>query len=130
MSILCSKSFILILVLFVFTTSLLIGCSDNQEVQEESLIESQADILYDYKTPYIGDNSKVGNILSNLNFPEGYRYESMALFTDAQPYKLQVNLITDNESGFPRSKFEFLSAVIFSLIGNLDEIQYTPKDEE
>ncbi|HHX59791.1 MAG TPA: hypothetical protein GX707_03485, partial [Epulopiscium sp.] len=36
----------------------------------------------------------------------------------------------DNESGFPRSKFEFLSAVIFSLIGNLDEIQYTPKDEE
>lgn len=118
-----SKSLIFLLIVSIFTTSFLIGCNPSKR------LETQADILYGYKTPYIGDNSKVANILSNLDFPQGYTYDSIVLLTDAEPYRLQINCITDNESDVPGDKFNFLSAIVFSLVGNLDEIQYTPKND-
>lgn len=51
---------------------------------------NSADTLYSWRTKYIGDNSAVGNIIYNLNFPEDMTYKQFALQTDSEPYEVTI----------------------------------------
>src|SRR5690606_36131385 len=59
------KPLIISLMLIILCTSFLIGCETKKE-------KTLADELYNYKTKYVGDNSKVGGIVSKLEFPKEY----------------------------------------------------------
>lgn len=84
--------------------------------------------LLQYKTRYVGDNSKVGNILSNLTVPKGVSSNGMELKTKKQPYGIVINYnVTDNSEIISGEKLDTLqfyknSAVIFSLVENVDNI--------
>ena len=42
--------------------------------------------IYEYKTKYVGDNSKVINILSNLKYPKETSYNSVQILSEKEPY--------------------------------------------
>ena len=80
--------------------------------------------IYEYKTKYVGDNSKVTNILSNLKYPKETSYNSVQILSEKEPYGILVKLNTN--SGKISEKNEFLknSAVLFALIENLSFVKY------
>ncbi len=54
--------------------------------------------FFSYKTPFVGNNSKVGGIISLLKFPSEINYNSFELFTKAEPYEITINLKTDTKT--------------------------------
>ena len=80
--------------------------------------------IYEYKTKYVGDNSKVTNILSNLKYPKETSYNSVQILSEKEPYRVLVKL--NINSGKIPEKNEFLknSAVLFALIENLSFVKY------
>lgn len=91
--------------------------------------------LYQNRTAYIGDNAKVGGILSSLDFPKELVYDGFELFTGSPPYSLAVHFKTDPttraacESG---QVFENIllknAALLFSLIENADSAAFVLDD--
>jgi beta-lactamase regulating signal transducer with metallopeptidase domain len=92
--------------------------------------KSYEETLYSYKTPYVGDNSKVSNIVQNLPLPEGYVYNGIELQTNKKPYGVTVkykheskNVVTlDGDSLY--NLLYRNSIIMFSLIENVDYIEF------
>lgn len=118
-----SKALILFLITSILGTAFLIGCDIKKE-------EDLRDRLYKNKTEYIGDNSKVGAIISNLEYPKGYKYKSMEIAADEKPNSLILNFELAEGKNLSMDAFRIQSAIIFSLIDNLDEIVYVPVKTE
>ena len=104
------KIIILLTVYIIFT-----ACGKSQNSEKN---------IYEYKTKYVGDNSKVINILSNLKYPKETSYNSVQILSEKEPYGILVKLNID--SGKIPEKNEFLknSAVLFALIENLSFVKY------
>ncbi len=90
--------------------------------------------LLNNKTDYVGNNSKVGGIISLLRFPENITYDSFELFTDSEPYAITVNLKTDTETvklygdEANQKQFEDNAIIMFALIGNVENIKFNIED--
>ncbi|SFH15008.1 protein of unknown function [Desulfotomaculum arcticum] len=85
--------------------------------------------MLQYKSPYIGDASNVSNLLNELPFGE-YK-NKISLDTEKEPYGLSADY---DLTQFHESDMDFIyktilrnSAVLFSLIENLDTIRYNIK---
>lgn len=104
------KIIILLTVCIIFT-----ACGKSQNSNKN---------IYEYKTKYVGDNSKVINILSNLKYPKETSYNSVQILSEKEPYGILVKL--NINSGKIPEKNEFLknSAVLFALIDNLSFVKY------
>ena len=104
------KIIILLTVCIIFT-----ACGKSQNSEKN---------IYEYKTKYVGDNSKVMNILSNLKYPKEASYYSVQILSEKEPYGILVKL--NINSGKIPEKNEFLknSAVLFALIENLSFVKY------
>ncbi|BAH08140.1 DUF5301 domain-containing protein [Clostridium kluyveri] len=91
--------------------------------------------IYKYRTPYVGDNSKVLNIINSLPVPETLHHRKIQLFTDKKPYGIQITYETTNDvkESFLRKEnqliFDENAAIIFSLVGNADYIDFVLKTE-
>lgn len=77
--------------------------------------------IWKHRTPYIGNNTAVGNIISGLGLSDVLTYHDFALQTTTQPYGVTVNYMAD--SGFtPDANLEqeFLhnAMLLFSLVEN------------
>lgn len=103
---------------------------------EEDIDRGKMNELYKLKGTYIGDNSNVRNIINLLAFNEELIYDGIELFTDEEPYGLQVNF-----KGDPDKKEEYInnsrdyvfrpqSLILFALIDNLEYIQYAIDSDE
>ncbi len=85
--------------------------------------------LYNYKTEYVGDNSKVGTILNNL-FTDDLAYDTFELKTDKAPYGIIVNMknsindLTEQQ----HNKVNLNISIMFSLIGNVENITLKHSD--
>jgi beta-lactamase regulating signal transducer with metallopeptidase domain/ketosteroid isomerase-like protein len=90
--------------------------------------------LLQNKTEYVGNNSKVGAIISLLTFPKNIVYDSFELFTDSEPFAITVNLKTDTEtrnlySGEAnQQQFKDNAIIMFALIGNVEYINFNLDD--
>ena len=104
------KIIILLIVCVIFT-----ACGKSQNSNKN---------IYEYKTKYVGDNSKVINILSNLKYPKEASYNSVQILSEKEPYGILVKL--NINSGKIPEKNEFLknSSVLFALIENLSFVKY------
>ncbi len=86
--------------------------------------------LFNHRTEYVGDNSKVVNIASSLAYPDGSTYDSVVLHTDARPYGVEVHLNVDaagKEDEFYQARFIAFrerAELLFALIGNLDRVDF------
>ncbi|ACL74816.1 DUF4825 domain-containing protein [Ruminiclostridium cellulolyticum] len=93
-----------------------------------------ADYLFENKTPYVGNNSKVLHIIDNLQFGN-YRGE-VSLQTEKIPYGVTVNYDFQNlvKEDYQKAKieneerlklaFKRNAAMMFCLIENLDKITF------
>jgi len=87
-----------------------------------------------YKTEYVGNAPKVGNIIYLLAFPEKVSYDHFELYTDSVPYAVTVYLMTDTQTinyyaqTLDQSLFEKNAIIMFSLIGNVDYINFNLTD--
>lgn len=115
------KPLIISLILVILCTSFLIGC----ETKEEN---TWADELYSYKTKYVGDNSKVGGIVSKLEFSKECSYKSMEILSKEKPYGLKL-YFNGNANEANIDDFKFDSAILFSLIDNLDHVIYIVEED-
>lgn len=84
--------------------------------------------LYDFKTKYVGDNSKVGNIVSNIEFNEDYNFEKIKIMSEEKPYGLIIYLSEEIKKE-DQYEFELDSLMIFSLIENLEYIKFSNEKE-
>ena len=81
--------------------------------------------IYDYKTKYVGDNSKVINILSNLKYPKEVNYNSVQIISEKEPYGILVKLNVNSEKVPEKNDFFKNTVVMFALIENLSFVKYT-----
>ena len=80
--------------------------------------------IYEYKTKYVGDNSKVINILSNLKYPKETSYNSVQILSEKEPYGILVKLNINSRKIPEKNEFLKNSAVLFALIENLSFVKY------
>lgn len=103
--------------------------------EEEKPINT-AEKLFEYKTAYVGNASKVGNIICLLDYPEKLNYDSFELDTDNVPYGVTINLTADPEPrkyytrAWQQAPFEKNALIMFALIGNVDYINFKLQDGE
>ena len=106
----------------IFYTSMLIvlivlsGCSQNAD--------SKADI-FQYKNSYVGDNSAVGNIVSQLAYSN--ELKQISLHTKEQPYgiTLEYNDITAKNADKEIKETVIANATyLFALIQNVDWVTF------
>lgn len=95
---------------------------------------SKAEQLLQYKTEYVGNAAKVGNIIMQLDYPDHIFYDHFELDTDSPPYGVTVHLKTDPEtfnnftSNIKEPPFMRNAIIMFSLIGNADHINFNLSD--
>lgn len=92
----------------------------NGEIREELL-----DALTKNRTPYVGDNSKTGALISALPVPSTLNYRGeFALQTKSEPYSLRFEYEMTRDS-IPQEDLDmiyFNAVMLFYAIGNVDEI--------
>ena len=119
------KNKVKILVSVIIITAIgLIGCNRilNKNVNDNAKVE-----MYDfmqYKGSYVGDNSAVGNIISNLPISE--YVSKFSLQTSNKPYGV-TNYYKKNKNLDYKNVNEILeknAVVLLSLIGNADIIKF------
>ena len=81
-----------------------------------------------YKTDYVGDNVKVGGILSLLDYPSGFTFDHFELQTAAEPYGVTVFLSGSDGKAFDstetRVRFMQNAAILMSLVKNADFVHF------
>lgn len=93
------------------------------------VISPQMDRVYQTKTPYVGNASAVGQVVSAGRFDWLGDY-TMELQTSAQPYRLTLNFSDPQSSQafHPQDLYQDMAAAL-AVIGNLDEIECAFQDE-
>lgn len=87
-----------------------------------------AEALFKYKTAYVGDNSKVVNLINNLPFAE-LRGE-VSLQTQSAPYGVTVEYnfsVVNTDTRQVESTFRDNAVVMFALIDNVDDITFVAR---
>ncbi len=87
--------------------------------------EALFDALTENRTPYVGDNVKVGALLDALPLPPTLnRVEGFSLQTVEEPYSLRFDyeMSMDHYTGEDQDMLHFNAAMLFYAIGNVEEI--------
>lgn len=104
----------IVFILILSIMSLVFVSCGNKKIVEKS--------LYDYKTDYVGDNTKVVHIIKKLPYKDGVTVTSTQLLTDKEPYGIQIFI--ENSQSLDMEDLFKNTVVSFALIGNLDTIEY------
>lgn len=131
-----SKDLLILLVVTMLGTSFLTGCDTKEDLTNDQ--ENLTDKLYKNKTEFIGDNSKVSGLVSSLEYPKGYEYDYIEIVAededdDQRDNQLSILFKEDNNRNSKyahENEFVTQSAILFSLIGNLDHIEYISQEED
>jgi hypothetical protein len=112
--------------------------SNPKGVNDTSNERQYAERLFEYRTPYVGDNSAVANIVRLLSFPPGVDYDHIELQTASEPYGVdvyfnvtpEVKAFYDNDSPEPdkMKTFRVNACIMLSLIKNAYKITFCLDD--
>lgn len=108
--------------------SLMLNPGEKSQITTEELQETPV--------VYVGNNSDVGKILSELSFPDDLNYNGFELDTAQPPYGITVNFLTDTEiknfyiDASNQLSLEQNAAIMFSRISNVDIIHFNFDDGE
>lgn len=81
-----------------------------------------AETIIQYKTAYVGDNSKVVNLLRSL--PYATFVKEVSLKTDAKPYEITVQYVFSSDSKPIPDTMQNNAIIVFSLVGNADAVNF------
>ena len=120
----CSAILLLVVVVVVLRFS---SPTKTTDTFSQDINGYNAEKLYEYKTLYLGDASKVGNLVSNLPFAQYKR--GISLQTDSQPYEVTVNYkIKPGELSNVNQQLAKNAAVVFSLVQNVEGVIFSLDD--
>ena len=113
--------------------ALVVGCTANPKSPQDSSQSLYSGYLIDQlmknKTLYVGNASKVGGLVGGTPMPKGFKWNGMALQTNAQPFGATFNYImNDSIQGINGEVFHRNSILLLSLIDNVDIITYSIVD--
>ena len=91
-----------------------------------SLVDAAETEIKELYTDYIGDAPTVAAIAQSLPYPAGYRYASIELQTEKEPYELHIYL--SGEGPFEMDDFLKCADYAFDHIGNLSIILFLSED--
>lgn len=94
----------------------------------QSTANNSSESLEEYRTEYVGDNSKVIKIASLQDYPTAYRYEHIEIQSDEKPYELRIFLKVSNASSAVDTDLQKNRDSIFDLIANLDHLTFVDAD--
>ena len=83
--------------------------------------------LYDFKTDFVGDNTKVSQIVSKEVYPKNLKTGEIKILSDKEPYGLKI--FCKNYKDLEREDLFKNAAITFALIKNLDNLYYVDEDE-
>lgn len=83
--------------------------------------------LYDFKTDFVGDNTKVSQIVSKEIYPKNLKTGEIKILSEKEPYGLKV--FCKNYKDLEREDLFKNAAITFALIKNLDNLYYVDEDE-
>lgn len=82
----------------------------------------RSDSLYNYRTNYVGDNTKVSQIVSNQDYPKDFEVGAIEILSSKSPYGLKF--FVKDTSNIKREDLFKNAITSFALIKNLDRIYY------
>jgi len=126
-------AFQLVIIVLIAVSAVCVGLAANPRNNSRALDSFTANLLQ-YRTEYIGDNSKVGGIINTLEYPDKITYDSFALHTESPPLAVTVNLDTDAQTrnfytgALHEGPFRKNAILMFSLIHNVEYITFVLDD--
>ena len=117
------KKKVLAIMLVAMSIMLISACGKKEKLYE-------IPDLSQYKTDYVGDSSKVINIVSGQEYPEGYSYDSIEIQSETEPYGLTVFLKDELSAVKLEDELQVNADMTFDLIGNLGTIDYKTADSK
>ena len=84
--------------------------------------------LYDFKTDFVGDNTKVSQIVSKEAYPKNFETGEIKILSDKEPYGLKV--FCKNFENIEKEDLFKNAAISFALIKNLDNLSYVDAEEK
>ena len=84
--------------------------------------------LYDFKTDFVGDNTRVSQIVSKEVYPKNLKTGEIKILSDKKPYGLKV--FCKNYKDLERENLFKNAAITFALIKNLDNLSYVDAKEK
>ena len=117
------KKKVLAIMLVTMSIMLISACGKKEKLYE-------IPDLSQYKTDYVGDSSKVINIVSGQEYPEGYSYDSIEIQSETEPYRLTVFLKDEPSAAKLEDELQVNADMTFDLIGNLGTIDYKTADSK
>lgn len=100
---------------------------EGQWVLEHDYTAIDYETLWENRTDYIGDNSKVSHIAGNLPYPDFITYEGISIQSSKEPYELTIRLSADSEEALDSIDLKLTNTwdkILYSLIGNLGGRRY------
>ena len=89
----------------------------------------RADDLYQLRTPYIGNNVAVANVVGSFQLNEVLGPYTIELQTNQEPYGIILHLEQDLSSGITERYLKEVSSLILALIDNAGYVAYTTPSE-
>ena len=117
------KKKVLAIMLVTMSIMLISACGKKEKLYE-------IPDLSQYKTDYVGDSSKVINIVSGQEYPEGYSYDSIEIQSETEPDGLTVFLKDEPSAAKLEDELQVNADMTFDLIGNLGTIDYKTADSK
>ena len=89
----------------------------------------RADDLYQLRTPYVGNNVAVANVVGSFQLDEVLGPYTIELQTSQEPYGIILHLEQDLSSGITERYLKEVSSLILALIDNAGYVAYTTPSE-
>lgn len=84
--------------------------------------------LYDFKTDFVGDNTRVSQIVYRQAYPKNFETGEIKILSDKEPYGLKV--FCKNFEDIEKEDLFKNAATTFALIKNLDNLSYVDAEEK
>lgn len=84
--------------------------------------------LYDFKTDFVGDNTKVSQIVSKEVYPKNLKTGEIKILSEKEPCGLKI--FCKNYKDLEKEDLFKNAATTFALIKNLDNLSYVDDNEK
>ncbi|SKB74519.1 protein of unknown function [Lachnospiraceae bacterium] len=120
------KRILLPAVLLLSGSMLFTGCVNNVNADRAVTTEAVSDDIEQFRTPYVGDNTKVVGVASHLDYPEGLKYDHIEILSEKEPYGLNIYVKKDTQDLSNDAETALLksSDTVFDLIGNVQTLTF------
>ena len=121
------KKMLLTIAALIFIILILPGCSTTD-------VHEKDEGIFTFKNSYVGDNSAVGAITSNLPNPNGEQLNGLELKTTTEPYGIILNYSDVEKADGVATDYKELAlynaTYILALVHNADWVQFNFIEQE